>query len=138
MAVSYAPSTGLPVKGCTAESGSGIKIASVTTTIRDPKLMSFDEDGTPDGFAYNYAASVSITITGEVSDTTGTIPLMKFGQDNALSNEVLGKYADAAATFHGIAATDFTLDGDITYGSSRDGWRSFAGTWTAWPSISLP
>tara|TARA_R100000808_G_scaffold260_2_gene1554 strand:+ start:2828 stop:3238 length:411 start_codon:yes stop_codon:yes gene_type:complete len=123
------------LKGVYADEG-GIKVESVEWSINDPKEYSFDRYGGHDGFAHGFNPSVEITISGEVSDTTGAVPVAQFGTAITFNNEENVKLADSASTFANVANTGGFYPEEITFSESRDGFRSMTIRTISHPEIT--
>lgn len=118
----------------TAETG--IKVSSVTTTASDPKIMTYDEAGSRDGFVHGFDPEIRIVVEGEIAGTTGLMTT-EFGLAATIANEADGKYADTQTTYWGIsAAGTFWLDDSPEIRSTRDGLKTVTLPFISWPDIT--
>ena len=102
-----------------ANAETGIKIESFRTSGDNPRMYTHDHRGTKDGFVEDYDSSVTLTVSGEISGSTGLM-LAKFGVPPTIANEGDAKYADSGTTFWGIPDTgSFFLSGSPTITSNR-------------------
>ena len=115
---------------------SGIKVESVEWSISDPKEYSVDENGSHDGFCHNYNPSVTITVSGEISNENAGVPLAEFGTAITFANETNPLLADSDSTFANVANTGGFYPEDISFSESRDGFRSMSITTISHPDIT--
>ena len=99
----------------------GIKVESIEWSIDDPKEYSFDRYGGHDGFAHGFNPSVTITVSGEISNENAGVPIAEFG---------------TAITFANIANTGGFYPESISFSESRDGFRSMSITTISHPAIT--
>ena len=121
---------------------SGIKIDSLEHSIDDPKTYSFDKNGTADGFCHNYNPSITITVSGEVSDENAGLCLSQYGTaitfanvNNAKLTDPTGSGASADTAFAGVEATGGFYAESVSFSESRDGFRTLSITAISHPDI---
>ena len=126
-----------------ANSETGIKIDSLEHSIDDPKSYSFDENGSADGFCHNYNPSITITISGEVSDENAGLCLSQYGtaitfanKNNAKLTDLIGGDAVADNAFAGVSDAGGFYAESISFSESRDGFRTLSITAISHPEIA--
>jgi len=110
----------------------GIKIESIEWSISDEKQYSFDKYGGHDGFCHGYNPSVSISVSGEISGSTG-VAAAAYGTAVTFANE---EGAIVGSTFAGVANTGGFYPEDISFSESRDGFRTMSITAISHPDIT--
>tara|TARA_R110000824_G_scaffold56954_2_gene155366 strand:- start:694 stop:1122 length:429 start_codon:yes stop_codon:yes gene_type:complete len=140
-APTYVSTSGMQKGVETAESG--IKIDSIDWSISDEKALAYDRYGGVCGFAHGFNPSVSISISGEISDEEAGLPISQYGTaitianaNNAKLTDPMGADTTADTAFAGVAATGGYYLEDISFSESRDGFRSLSLTAIAYPSVS--
>ncbi len=113
-----------------------IKVESVEWSIEDPKEYSFDRYGGHDGFAHGFNPSVTITVSGEVSDEDAGLCIAQFGTAITFANETNALQADSGTTFANVPNTGGFYPESITFSESRDGFRSMSITTISHPAIT--
>ena len=138
---SYVQAAGMQKGVKTAESG--IKIDSFDTSISDEKALAYDEYGGVCGFAYNFNPSITISITGEVSDENAGLCIAQYGAaltianaNNAKLTDPIGTDSTADSAYAGIASTGVFYLEDISFSESRDGFRTLSLTAIKYPAVS--
>tara|TARA_S200002703_G_scaffold110832_1_gene96413 strand:- start:2992 stop:3429 length:438 start_codon:yes stop_codon:yes gene_type:complete len=122
----------------------GIKIDSFDTSISDEKALAYDENGSVCGFAHNFNPSITISLSGEVSneDASGSMCLSQYGTAITFANVANAKLTDPIGTgdtadtaYAGVTAGGFYLE-DISYSESRDGFRTLSMTAISYPGLA--
>ena len=114
----------------------GIKVESVEWSLSDPKEYSFDRYGGHDGFCHGYNPSVTISVSGEISDEDNGVPVAQFGTAITFANETNCALVDGDAKFANIQNTGGFYPEDISFSESRDGFRSMSITTISHPAIT--
>ena len=121
----------------------GIKIDSLEHSMADPKTYSFNEDGSADGFCHNYNPSITITISGEVSDENAGLCLSQYGtaitfanRNNAKLTDLIGGDTTSDNAFAGISDAGGFYADSISFSESRDGFRTLSITAIRHPEIT--
>lgn len=132
MAVAYVDRTGVSQWGVIAAEA-GISVESHSQTWEDPKQMFYDNIGQETGFAHNINPKQTVTISGEITATSGLLA-EAFGVGVTLSYGA-DETTNAQNDLFGVAATgDFYMDSP-TIEQSRGGWKKFSCTYERWPLI---
>lgn len=105
----------------------GIKVAEVRQRWENPKAYSMDENGTHDGFATNFNAATTMTVSGEVSGSLATVA-PSFNTDVALAN--------ITATLAGLTAGDWFLDDCEVVQGRAPTFKGFTGNYSSHPDIT--
>ena len=137
----YVDSTGMQKGVENAETG--IKVESVEWTIEDEKIYSFDRFGGHDGFAHNFNPSITISVSGEISDENAGLPISQYGtavtfanQNNAKLTDLIGGDTTADNAFAGVTDSGGFYPESISFSESRDGFRTMSITCISHPAIS--
>lgn len=134
MAVAYVDRTGVEQWGVIAAE-SGISIDTHTQTWENPKQMFLNNLGQETGFAHNINPKQTVTISGEVTATTGLLAEV-FGAACTLSVGA-DETTNAQNDLFGMAATgDWFMDSP-SIEQSRSGWKRFSCTYERWPLITV-
>lgn len=122
---------------------SGIAVESVSHSISDPKTLSFDKNGSPDGFCHNYAPSITLTVTGETRDVNAGLCIAQFGTaitfanaNNAKLTDPIGSDSTADSAFAGVESTGGFYAESVDFSESRDGFRTLSITAISHPDIA--
>ena len=126
-----------------ANAETGIKIDSFDTSVSDEKALAYDEYGGVCGFAHKFNPSVTISVSGEISNTTQGLPISVFGQAITFENAANAKITDggdndsnAGDAYAGIDGSGGFYLEDISFSESRDGFRTLSLTAIAYPGLN--
>ncbi len=155
MATNYVPSTlddeGLVSGFAAAETG--IYLDSMSTTFSDEKRWQRNSAGTRIGFSHNFDPEVTVSVSGEVDDTTQGVCNVVFGTAQTLVNDELnGSNAaygpvwgsadvnyfggsTSSKVFVGLTAGGLYIETG-TISGSRDGMRSISMDFISIPGLS--
>ena len=122
---------------------SGIKVDSVEHSISDPKTYSFDKNGSADGFCHNYNPSITITVSGEVSNENAGLCLAQYGTaitfanaNNAKLTDPIGSDSTEDSAFAGVESTGGFYAESVSFSESRDGFRTMTISAISHPDIA--
>ena len=122
---------------------SGIAISSFEHAIADPKVFSFDKNGSPDGFCHNYAPTITVTCSGETRDVSAGLCSAQFGTaitfanaNNAKLTDPIGSDSTDNTAFAGVESTGGFYAESVNFSESRDGFRTLSITAISHPDIA--
>ena len=121
----------------------GIAISSFEHAIADPKIYSFDKNGSADGFCHNWNPSVTVTCTGETRDVSAGLCSAQFGTaitfanaNNAKLTDPIGEDSTDNTAFAGVESTGGFYAESVNFSESRDGFRTLSITAISHPDIA--